>query len=212
MRRIVLTGGPGAGKTAVLELARRELCGHVAFLPEAATIVFGGGFPRRDRPHERRAAQRAIFHVQRELEALHGPADAGPEDAALVICDRGTIDGIAYWPGDERSWLDACATERDAELSRYDLVLHLRVPPEGQGYDHSNPVRIESPAVAHAIDEAIATAWRDHPRRRFVAAASDFFMKARHAIRILRAELPPACRAGACARSRSRGPVLDAIA
>jgi len=38
--RIVVTGGPGAGKTAVLEIARRELA-HVEILPEAATIVRG---------------------------------------------------------------------------------------------------------------------------------------------------------------------------
>ena len=39
-RRIALTGGPGAGKTAVLELARRLLCEHVHILPEAPGIVF----------------------------------------------------------------------------------------------------------------------------------------------------------------------------
>ena len=45
-RRIVLTGGPGAGKTAVLELVRLYFCRHVHVLPEAAGIVFSGGFPR----------------------------------------------------------------------------------------------------------------------------------------------------------------------
>lgn len=35
-RRVVLTGGPGAGKTAVLELIRRSFCEHVKVLPEAA--------------------------------------------------------------------------------------------------------------------------------------------------------------------------------
>ena len=36
-RRVVLTGGPGAGKTALLELIRRSFCSHVKILPEAAT-------------------------------------------------------------------------------------------------------------------------------------------------------------------------------
>ena len=49
-RRIVLTGGPGAGKTAVLELIRQAFCVHVRVLSEAAGIVFGGGFPREDDP------------------------------------------------------------------------------------------------------------------------------------------------------------------
>jgi len=38
---VVLTGGPGAGKTAFLEIARRNFCEHIAVLPEAASIVFG---------------------------------------------------------------------------------------------------------------------------------------------------------------------------
>jgi hypothetical protein len=82
----VLTGGPGAGKTAVLELIRQQFCSHVQILPEAAGIVLGGGFPRTGSAELRRAAQRAIFFVQRELENI-GDAD----DAAIVLCDRGTV-------------------------------------------------------------------------------------------------------------------------
>src|SRR5678815_1995716 len=68
-RRIVLTGGPGAGKTAVLALVKQSLCRHLRVLPEAAGILFGGGFPREANPDALRAAQRAIYFVQRELEA-----------------------------------------------------------------------------------------------------------------------------------------------
>ncbi len=82
-RRVVLTGGPGAGKTAVLELIRQAFCKHVTVLPEAAGILFGGGFPRGNTPDLERPAQRAIFFTQRELEAT---ADAG--NAAIVLCDR----------------------------------------------------------------------------------------------------------------------------
>ncbi len=60
--RIVLTGGPGAGKTAVLELVRQHFCEHVHVLHEAAGIVFGGGFPRAADGNALRAAQRAIFY------------------------------------------------------------------------------------------------------------------------------------------------------
>jgi AAA domain len=103
-RRVVLTGGPGAGKTALLELIRQSFCAHVKVLPEAASVVFGGGFPREDDPTCRRAAQRAIFYVQRELEIAgdsHNPA--------IVLCDRGTLDGLAYWPGLRRSSGCLCA-------------------------------------------------------------------------------------------------------
>ncbi len=37
-RRIVLTGGPGAGKTALLELIRQSFCSHVTVLPAAANV------------------------------------------------------------------------------------------------------------------------------------------------------------------------------
>ena len=36
-RLLVLTGGPGAGKSAVLESVRRYVCVHVQILPEAAS-------------------------------------------------------------------------------------------------------------------------------------------------------------------------------
>ncbi len=90
-RRVVLTGGPGAGKTAVLALVRQSFCKHVTVLQESAGIVFGGGFPRGELAGVRQAAQRAIFYVQQELEAA-----AEAQNPAITLCDRGTIDGVAY--------------------------------------------------------------------------------------------------------------------
>jgi len=94
LRRVVLTGGPGAGKTAVLELVRATACRHVRVLPEAASVIFGGGFPRRDGFDERRAAPRAIFHVQRELEAL-GEAEGPPCCSATAAPATGWRTGPA---------------------------------------------------------------------------------------------------------------------
>jgi len=186
-KRIVLTGGPGAGKTAVLELCRQYFCRHVAILPEAASLLFDGGFPRRGRSEERAATQRAIYYVQRELECI---ADA-QDNEAIVLCDRGTIDGAAYWPG-PASLFDQVGTTHAAELARYSAVLHLRTP-EPQDYNHDNPARIESAREAAVIDEAIARAWREHPRCFVVASAPSFLDKARAALAILRAELPGCC-------------------
>jgi predicted ATPase len=187
-RLVVITGGPGAGKTALLELARRDLCEHVVILPEAAGIVYGGGFPRRDDPTSRHAAQRAIYHVQRELE--REVLDAGR--AALVLCDRGTLDAAAYWPGDpDQLWRDV-GSSAAAELARYAAVIHLRTPPP-PAYNHHNPLRIETAAEAARIDARLAEVWRAHPRRFFVEHYPDFVEKARAALALLRDEVPRCC-------------------
>jgi predicted ATPase len=187
-RRLVLTGGPGAGKTAVLELIRRHFCEHVHVLPEAASLIFGGGFPRRDDVSAKEAAQRAIFFVQRELERMEEEVDA-----AIVLCDRGTLDGAAYWPSPEEAlWRDV-RSSRQAELARYDAVVHMRTP-EPTHYNHDNPVRLESAAQARALDQRIYEVWAGHPRRYVIDSAPDFLTKAARTLEVLRAELPECCR------------------
>jgi predicted ATPase len=185
---VVLTGGPGAGKTALLEMARQSFCRHLHVLPETASMLFGGGFPRHGSPAVLRAAQRAIFLTQRELEST-----AVGMDAAVVLCDRGTVDGVAYWPGPDDFWR-ALGTTREEQLARYDAVIHLRTPPVDNGYNHVNILRIESAAEAHEVDERILSAWDGHPRRTIVDAAPDFFAKAALALAALRAEFPECCR------------------
>ena len=188
-KSIVLTGGPGAGKTAVLELIRKSFCEHVVVLPEAASLLFRGGFPRRVDPPARRAAQRAIYFVEKELERCAGEG----EEPAIVLCDRGTLDGAAYWPGPGELWTEVGSTRGD-ELARYAAVIHLRPPAEESGYDWSNPVRTETAAEAAAIDRRIAEAWTGHPRRFFVESTPDFLQKALKAVELLRLELPACCR------------------
>jgi len=186
--RIVLTGGPGAGKTAVLELVRQQFCAHVHVLPEAAGIVFGGGFPRSAARHGLCAAQRAIYYVQRELERLNEGTNA-----AIVLCDRGTMDGAAYWPGPGDFWADV-STTHEREMHRYDAVIHLRTPPLGGGYHNGNPLRTESAEAAAKIDEALLKIWEGHPRRFIVPPSTDFLEKATRTIEILRNEMPECCK------------------
>ena len=187
-KRIVLTGGPGAGKTAVLELVRQEFCAHVQVLPESAGIVFGGGFPRMGSLAWRRGAQRAIFFVQRELEST-----AEASNSAIVLCDRGTVDGAAYWPGPDSFW-DSVGTTQAGEMSRYDAVIHLRTPTSEGGYNNGNPLRTESPAAAAKIDERLLRIWEAHPHRFIVPSSHDFLEKAARVVEILRAEIPDCCK------------------
>lgn len=206
--RIVITGGPGAGKTALIEVLRRNVCSHVALVPESATIVFGGGFPRLRDDHGRRAAQRAIFHVQRELESLYDPVCP-----RVMLCDRGTIDGLAYWPGAEEDFCRSVGILREDEMLRYDAVIHLRPPPAHGGYQNgNNPLRIETAAEALAVDERIAHAWRGHPHRSFIESTSDFLLKVRRALRVIRGLLPVECRAAvrsprSCGRRGATAPL-----
>jgi predicted ATPase len=182
---VVVTGGPGAGKSAVLELAKRRFCRHVKVLPEAASMLFAGGFPR----NAVKSAQRAIYFVQRELENAAVELD----DAAVVLCDRGTLDGLAYWPGDESSFFEALSTSRARELAPYHAVVRMRTPLPAH-YDNSNPVRTETAERARALDEAITRAWADHPRVHVVESTVDFLEKARVALAFLEAEIPACCR------------------
>jgi len=199
-KRIVLTGGPGAGKTALLELIRQSFCSHVKVLPEAAGVVFGGGFPREDDPECRRSAQRAIFYVQRELE-LTGDS----HNPAIVLCDRGTIDGLAYWPGIAEAFWSSVGTTLHEQIARYDAVIHLRTPAPDHGYNHQNPLRTESAGAAADIDARILVAWAQHPRRFIVESSAEFLDKAARALEILRGELPACCKRHVIPALRDRG-------
>jgi predicted ATPase len=200
-RRVVLTGGPGAGKTAVLELIRQSFCEHVKVLPEAAGIIFGGGFPREEDRECKRAAQRAIFYVQRELE------NAGEShNPTIVLCDRGTLDGLAYWPGCIDEFCASVGTTVSEQLARYDVVIHLRTPASDQGYNRQNPLRTESAAAAAEIDNRILQAWEAHRRRFVVESTTKFLDKAAEALEIVRNEVPECCKTRVIPGIRQRRP------
>ena len=187
-RRVVLTGGPGAGKTATLEMIKHALCDHVKVVPEAASVVFGGGFPRVASAAGLIAAQRAIFFVQREMEAA-----IESERPAMLLCDRGTIDGAAYWPGPGDLW-SAVGTTRAEQLARYHAVIHLRTPSAQGGYNRANPLRTETAEEAAVLDARIVDAWEGHARRTIVSNAIEFPVKAARVLDLIRAELPECCR------------------
>ena len=185
-RMVVLTGGPGAGKTAVLDMLRHVLCEHVVILPEAAGIVFGGGFPRGTPAAERRAAQRAIYHIQSEVETVF--ASRAP---SAMLCDRGTMDGAAYWPeGPDAYWRDV-GTTHAAELARYDAVVLLQTAAVlgADAYDGagSNACRYEDLDAAIANANLVELMWRDHPRLVRVPACATLEEKVARVRDVLRA-------------------------
>jgi hypothetical protein len=177
-----LTGGPGGGKTTAADLFRRELGPRVVIVPESATILFGGGFPRSLQLDARRSAQAAIYHVQRNLEDVQ--AALYPD--RILLCDRGTIDGAAYWPDGSDDYFRAMSTTLEVELARYDAVVFFETAAvAGLSIEGGNPIRQESLAQARALDAALRAQWSRHPRFLFVPHDQSFLRKLTSAFTLL---------------------------
>jgi predicted ATPase len=172
--RIVLTGGPGGGKTTAADLFRREIGDKVVVVPEAATMLFAGGFPRTVAPTARTAVQQAIFHVQRNLEDVQ--AARFPD--RTLLCDRGTVDGAVYWPGGPEDYFAHVGTTLEAELARYDAVIFFQTAAAGDlSIEGGNPARIESNDLAVELDDALMELWSQHPHFVLVPHNPSFFKK-----------------------------------
>jgi predicted ATPase len=181
-RRIVLTGGPGGGKTTAADLLRRELGSRVIVVPEAATILFAGGFPRAQQWDANRAAQSAIFHVQRNLEDVQSALY--PE--RVLLCDRGTVDGAAYWYDGQDAFFHTVGTTLETELSRYDAVVFFETAAvAGLSIEGGNPVRNESLAQAVELDGRLRALWSRHPRFTLIPHSNSFLEKIMGALGIL---------------------------
>lgn len=178
--KIALTGGPSGGKTTLASLIQKEFSEQVVVVPEAASILFGGGFPRRPGIKSLQHRQKAIYFVQRELEGII--REEFPK--TLLVCDRGSLDGIAYWPTAETDFLVAIGSTLEAELARYDWVIHLDTAPQAH-YDISNPLRTESYQEAKQLNERVKTAWAKHPRRFVIANGGHFVDKMARALSVV---------------------------
>ncbi len=160
--RIALTGGPGGGKTTAAD-AFRDVASHypVAVVPETATLLFSGGFPRSAVAEAKRFAQTAIYHVQLNMEAMQAVLLPGH----VLLCDRGTLDGAAYWPGSDEDYFATIGTTWEAELARYDGVVFFETAAlGGASIGEGNPIRNETLAEAIEIDTRLRGLWSAHPR------------------------------------------------
>ena len=184
MKKIVFTGGPSGGKTSIIEILQRDLGKRVATVPEAATILYEGGFPRLATPGGKRCVQRAVYYVQGELESLFQQSHR----VMALLCDRGALDGPAYWPEGKPGFLSAVGTSFRKEAARYDVVFHLRTPRK-TGYKQGG-TRIEAQAEALRLDRRIEAAWSGHSHRYVIEDTDDFLLKVRRVRSILERELP----------------------
>lgn len=197
MRRIVITGGPCSGKTSCLK-AVQEHCGDsVAIVPEVATILLQGGFPRPILPvtswptEYHQLLQKAILDLQHSLEdACHLIAQQA--NKTILICDRGVLDGAAYWPEGLEAYLKHFNLCIHATHAQYDAVVHLEslatALPELFG-TMNNPHRYESLVEAQEREHATRQAWLQHPRRLFIPGKQSLKRKIQQVLSLIRSFL-----------------------
>jgi predicted ATPase len=172
--RIALTGGPGGGKTTAADLYRREIGEQVVIVPEAATLLYSGGFPRHGDIDVKKATQRAIFQVQINLEA----AQSSKYKSRVLLCDRGTIDGACYWPDPSEDFFSHMKTTLAEQLSRYHAVLFFETAAVGGiSIEGGNPSRIESLEEALKLDKKLKSLWSQHPNFKFIPHNKSFVSK-----------------------------------
>ena len=181
--KIVLTGGPGGGKTTAADLFCREMGGQVVLVPEAATMLFAGGFPRSDKREFLRLTQASIFHVQRNLEDIQ----TVEHPDKILLCDRGTVDGAVYWPGSEEEFFTRMRTNLLDELARYDHVIYFETAAVGGlSINSNNPMRTESIEAAKALDDKLRKVWSRHQNFHFVPHSKSFIEKVYIGLEILK--------------------------
>lgn len=170
MKRIVLTGGPGSGKSKIAHSLGERYPDRFIPVPEAATQVYQRLQTRWDLLNDagRRDVQRRIYQLQLEQEDQF--ARQHPDRTLLL--DRGTVDGAAYWPQGPEDYWRQIGTTYDIELSRYTAVIWLECSAAVGRYDgdSSNPCRYEDPAAAIACGDRLARLWSPHPHFHRVSA------------------------------------------
>jgi predicted ATPase len=179
MSRIVLTGGPGAGKTVISRRLAVEWPDRFVLVPEAATQVYDALRTRWDRLslEGRHDVQRRIYRLQVEQEDRLATEHPGK----TLLLDRGTIDGAAYWPAGPEDYWRELGTTLEAELARYERVVWMQTCATVGAYDGdaSNSCRFEDADAAIASGNLLAMLWSGHPRLLRVDAYADLDEKIR---------------------------------
>lgn len=187
-RVIALTGGPGGGKSTLIEDLRQDArwAGHFVVLPEAVRYArFVNISP------QEKLFQRALVHLHMGLEDGLKRA-LGPADPRFIVCHRGSLDPLAFWI--ERGWQEEeffafTGTTREDHYRRYVAVIHLVTSADGvpQAYTHwPGAHRPEEAEEAIQLDRWLQCAWVGHPNYfRLDNTARDWPSKSQEAREIL---------------------------
>lgn len=194
--KIVLTGGPCAGKTtALVKIVDyfSDFGFKVFTVPEVPTLYSQGGWnyltPNRKLYYE---GERAILETQLALEDSFMRLACVCTKPAIVVCDRGAMDISAYMTPEMWEEITALAGTNSSVLrERYDAVLHLVSAADGaeQYYTTAtNATRYEQMneeglRIARELDKKVIKAWTGHPHLRVINNHDDFERKLNRVIR-----------------------------
>ena len=175
--KVVLTGGPCAGKTTALARIVEHFSEkgfYVLTVPEAATLFSQSGvdFLTSDKDLFVES-ELQLMQFQLEMEDRMQRIAVSSGRPALIVCDRGTMDIKAYMNGEMWNALTETLGTTVVELrdARYAAVIHLATAAKGAGQFYSlgnNEARTETPEQARAIDDRLMMAWTGHPHLRVI--------------------------------------------
>jgi CYTH domain-containing protein/predicted ATPase len=161
--RVVITGGPGSGKSTIMEILK-SLRPDLHLVPEVATILMrqvglspAGGMANLAR------FQKFVFATQVTFEDA-STAEAKMRNKIMMITDRGVVDSVAYLPNGADDFRQILNCDPESQLSRYDAVVCLAVPPKDVFGEikGNNPNRSESWEGAMDLDRRTREAWEGH--------------------------------------------------
>ncbi len=169
--RIVLTGGPCAGKTTYLNSIKESFKKnniHCLIVSEAATILINKGIdPAKLTPMEfqRMVLERELFDERENAEYINKKQHK--YDALVIVYDRGIYDNLAYLNNldDFRDLLIDYGLDGMQVLDSYDLVLDLlsMATCKPSAYTtHNNEARKEDMEFAKELDKRTSNAWANH--------------------------------------------------
>jgi hypothetical protein len=182
--KIVLTGGPCAGKTTTNERIEEffSKLGYAVFtLPEAATLFIKAGaeFLTQDR-HLYFEIHKSMMRFLLQMEDSFYDIALASGKPALIINDRGAMDLSAYMtPEDWQELLRETGHTEKELMDRYKAVFHLSTSAKGAPNSYTlsnNSARMEETlAEAIQVDDNLIKAWERHPNLHIIP--SEEFVK-----------------------------------
>lgn len=179
--KIVITGGPCAGKTTAMswiQNAFTKLGYAVLFVDETATqLITGGAAPWLSASN--REFQLQLLRLQQAKEkAFSEIGRTMKANKILVVCDRAAMDNCAYMSEEEFGWvMKQMNTNKIALRDQYDAVFHLVTAAKGAEKYYTlsnNQARTETVEQASALDDKLIAAWTGHPHFRVIDNSTSF--------------------------------------